>query len=51
MKRALIGWDEVEDAIRKYRIMPRSFLADSAAHFAELRRVLCAVEPGAFITA
>lgn len=38
---ALVGWPEVERAMRDYGIMPESFFEDAAGHFARTRDALC----------
>ena len=36
----LVGWHDVEQALRRYRVMPDEFFEDSAAYFSTMRQAL-----------
>jgi hypothetical protein len=42
----LVGWPEVEYALRRYQVMPNEFFKDSAAHFRDMRLALSAGAQG-----
>jgi hypothetical protein len=42
----LVGWPEVEYALRRYQVMPNEFFKNSAAHFRDMRLALSAGAQG-----